>query len=270
MNPSTATVAPSGMAATASWTEATLTSQHVTAADVDDFARDVAGFVRRQECHHGGDVAGLTHAAQRDLCHLLLADGVRNAARHLGIDEARADRIHRDLRAGQFLGGRPAESHHAGFGGRVVGLADISHPARRRNIHDTAASGGTHDPARGAAHEEDARQVHRDDRLPLFVRHLVQHGIAIDASVVDKDVQPAEAFVDVLHERIAIVRIGHVQSQADRSMAKAGGDTVGIGLIDVGTDDGCSFLSQLASDPLADPAARARNDRDFLRKQVSR
>src|SRR2546422_7453872 len=100
VNPSTATVAPSGMAATASRTEAkrnVQSSQHVPAADVDDLARDVTSLVRGQERDHCGDVGGLPHAAQRDLRHLLLADRVRDAAGHLRVNESRADRIHRYL-----------------------------------------------------------------------------------------------------------------------------------------------------------------------------
>src|SRR2546422_10811599 len=101
VNPSTATVAPSGMAATAPRTEANRkTSQHVPAADVDDFTRDVACLVRGQERDQRGHVGGLPHAAQRDLRHLLLADRVRDAAGHLGVNESEADRIHADPGAG--------------------------------------------------------------------------------------------------------------------------------------------------------------------------
>src|SRR2546426_5669852 len=77
VNPSTATVAPSGMAATASATEASrTTSWHVSAADVDDFTRDITSLVRGQKRDHRGYVGGLPHAAQRDLRHLLLPDPV--------------------------------------------------------------------------------------------------------------------------------------------------------------------------------------------------
>src|SRR2546428_10716036 len=74
VNPSTATVAPSGMAATASRTEAkrnVQSSQHVPAADVDDLARDVTSLVRGQERDHCGDVGGLAPAGPRGPCPLL-------------------------------------------------------------------------------------------------------------------------------------------------------------------------------------------------------
>src|SRR3989442_15691102 len=101
VNPSTATVAPSGMAATASRTEASRKiSQHVPAADVDDFTGDVACLVRGQERDQRGDVGGLPHAAPWNLRHLLLADRVRDGAGHLRVNESGADRIHGDLGAG--------------------------------------------------------------------------------------------------------------------------------------------------------------------------
>src|SRR5947199_267292 len=216
VKPSTATVAPSGMAATASRTEASLTprpepqrgpekpSQYVSAADVDDFARDVACLVRRQKRDHGRHIGGLSHAAQRNLRHLLVADRVRDAACHLRIDKSWADGVHRDLCAGQFFCGRDAQADYAGFGGGVIRLADIAHPAGRRNIHDAAGAGPAHDAARRSSHEEDAGKINGDDLMPLFVRHLVEHGIAIDTGIVDQNVQPAESRLNVVDKRIAL------------------------------------------------------------------
>src|SRR2546429_5888013 len=72
VNPSTATVAPSGMAATASRTEASRkTSQHVPPPDVDDFARDVACLVLGQERDHLRLVGRLPHGRPRNLSLLL-------------------------------------------------------------------------------------------------------------------------------------------------------------------------------------------------------
>src|SRR5207253_391023 len=152
VKPSTATVAPSGMAATACATEASRTphpdpppqggreksppSQHVPAADVDDLAGDVASLVRGQERDHGGNIGGLPHAAKRDLRHLLLADRIRDTAGHLRVDKSRADRVHRDLRAGQLFGCRAAQADDAGLGCGIIRLANIAHPAGRGNIHD--------------------------------------------------------------------------------------------------------------------------------------
>src|SRR5438093_5121359 len=211
VKPSTATVAPSGMAATAARTEATLTprpepqrgpekpSQDVSAADVDDFARNVACLVRRQKRDHGGHIGGLPHAAQWNLRHLLVADRVRAAACHLRIDKSWADGVHRDLCAGQFFCGRAAQADDAGFGGGVIRLADIAHPAGRRNIHDATGAGPAHDAARRSSHEEDAGKINSDDLMTLFLRHLMDHRITIDAGVIHQDVQSAESSLSFVH-----------------------------------------------------------------------
>src|SRR5207237_3827442 len=105
VKPSTATVAPSGMAATACATEASRTphpdpppqggrekspsSQHVPAADVDDLAGDVASLVRRQESDHGGNIGALPHPPERDLPPLLLAARARDTAPRLRAHAAR-------------------------------------------------------------------------------------------------------------------------------------------------------------------------------------
>src|SRR5438067_13330493 len=88
-------------------------SQDVAAADVDDFAGNVAGLVRREKCDDGRNVRGLAHAAQWNLRHLLLADRLRDAAGHDGVNKAGADRVDRHLGGRYAFTGRSAEPDHA-------------------------------------------------------------------------------------------------------------------------------------------------------------
>jgi len=159
---------------------------------------------------------------------------------------------------------------HAGFGRRVISLADVAHPTGRRNIYYPAGAGRSHDAACRAGHKKDAGKINRDHLVPLFVCHFVQHGITINPGIVDENVQTTVALVNVLDGSVAFTGIRHVHSHADRALARVARDAFGIGLVDVGTDHDCAFVSQLAGDSLTDAAARACNDCDFVCQQVSR
>src|SRR5206468_6759092 len=99
----------------------------------------------------------------------------------------------------------------AGLGGGVIRLADIAHPAGRGNIHDAATAGRAHEPAGSPGHEKHAGQIHGNDLLPLLVRHLVEHGVSVDARVVDQNVKPVKTSLNVVDERIARARVRHVE-----------------------------------------------------------
>ena len=40
----------------------------------------------------------------------------------------------------------------------------------------------------GAGHVEQRRQIHADDVIPLFRRHLVEHAVPRDARIIDQDI----------------------------------------------------------------------------------
>src|SRR5205823_12980945 len=100
------------------WTRAPrLSSRHVAAADVDHFAGNVAGLVEAEKGNDARHVRGLSHAPQWDLCDLLFADRVGNAAGHDGVNKAGADRVDRHLGAREFFTCRSAEADDAGLRG---------------------------------------------------------------------------------------------------------------------------------------------------------
>src|SRR5205814_7399856 len=133
-----------------------------------------------------------------------------------------------------------------GFGRRVIRLADVAHPTCGRDINNPARAGSTHDAACRPGHEKDAGEINGDYLVPLFVCHFVQHGITINSSVIHQDVQASSALVDVFDGGVAFGGTGNIQAYTQGPIAAVGGDPFGIDLVDIGTDDECAFVSELA------------------------
>jgi hypothetical protein len=88
----------------------------------------------------------------------------------------------------------------------VVGLADVAPLADdRRDVHDPAVVVLDHVRQRGLGHEEGAREVDREDLVPVLVVHLEHRLVDRDAGVVDEHVEPAVTVDDLGYDTPAIL-----------------------------------------------------------------
>src|SRR5207237_1325937 len=90
------------------------------------------------------------------------------------------------------------------------------------------------------------------------------------AAVRLRPTPPAVAIMRVLHDGVALGRVRHIQTNTDAGRPQTRRHGRGVCLIDIGAYDNRAVLSQLAGDSLADAAAGARNNCDFVFQQVSR
>ncbi len=144
----------------------------------------------------------------------------------------RRQAVDRDAVAAELLGGDQRQPGDPGFGGPVVGLADVAEDPRRARGVDHAAA---HLLARLRAlapmrpgvpeRSEVALQVHRDHGVPLLLRHVHEHAVAEDPRVVHEDVEPAVAVDRPLHELLGRAEVGHVRVARHR-LAAVGHDLV--------------------------------------------
>src|SRR3546814_3829851 len=88
------------------------------AIDVDDLPRDVGGGIRREEGDDRTNLVrfGVTAHGDTAADHFLLL--VREPGRHVRLDEAGRDAVHRDPARRDLEGKRAREADDAGLGGR--------------------------------------------------------------------------------------------------------------------------------------------------------
>ena len=151
--------------------------------------------------------------------------------------------------------------------GAVVGLADIAHQAADGTADDDRAVGLSQVPDAGFAEIVRARQIGRDDRIPVLVRH--SHGQAIpgDAGIVHQDVQLLVVRFDgLVDDLLDPRRVGHAgQTEADFGVVRR--RDFGRGLFDsrieVHQHQMTLLLSELFRNGPADSSARARDENDL-------
>ena len=86
--------------------------------------------------------------------------------------------------------------------------AELGH--HRADVDDLALAALHHLGEHGGGDDERGDEVHVDDGLELGALHLVHRDALDDAGVVDEDVDLAHLFVDLLHEGLHVVFLGHV------------------------------------------------------------
>src|SRR3989449_4914191 len=80
-----------------------------------------------------------------------------------------------------------------------------------------------HDPHGRARDEEDAREIHREDALPLLVADLPREPRAArDAGVVHHDVEPPPALMDARHHALHLRGGRHVGDEPEGLLAESG------------------------------------------------
>jgi hypothetical protein len=113
-----------------------------------------------------------------------------------------------DVEARELLGGGLREADDAGLGRSVVRLAEVAHLADDRGHVDDAAAAALDEVREGGVRAvEDAAEVGGDDLLPLLDGHAADGAVAVDAGVVDEDVEPAELLDGRLDQGSALVRV---------------------------------------------------------------
>ena len=107
-----------------------------------------------------------------------------------------------------------------GVVGRYVEVTD--EPVDGGNVDDAAAAGLTQKRDGMLGAEEDALDVHREDRVPLRLGQLVRRLIdAADARVVHEDIEAAEAACDLWQALAHLLLDGHVEGEAGGLAARA-------------------------------------------------
>ena len=86
--------------------------------------------------------------------------------------------------------------------------AELGH--HRADVDDLALAALHHLGEHGGGDDERGDEVHVDDGLELGALHLVHRDTLDNAGVVHEDVDLAHLFVDLLHEGLHVVLLGHV------------------------------------------------------------
>ena len=143
-------------------------------------------------------------------------------AHHARLDGRRRHGVHAHVRAeGERTGAR--ETDHGVLARDVGGDVRVARHARhRRQVHDRAAAAAAQHGARAAHAEEDAAHVDGEhavenvERIALDRRHH-----ALDAGVVDEQVEAAELSLGARHERLEVGFDRHVGGRDQRAAARA-------------------------------------------------
>ncbi len=116
-------------------------SHHIlSAVDRQRRAGDGARLIGREEHHRAGDFVGLAEAIDRDQRQdAFFQYLLRHCLHHLGIDVARADRVHRDAALGILQRQRLGEADVAGLRRRIIDLTELAFLAVDRGDVDDAA-----------------------------------------------------------------------------------------------------------------------------------
>ena len=102
-----------------------------------------------------------------------------------------------------------------GFGGGVIGLAGIARqPDYRRYVDDAPVTLAHHQRNGKAGRQESSPQVHRQHFIPVGSAHPHQEAVAVDAGVVDQDVQPPQAVGSSLNDGFGGGFVGYIAGDA--------------------------------------------------------
>ena len=154
---------------------------------------------------------------------------LRDAARHVGVDEAGRDRVGGDAERAELARPGPRHADDAGLAGGVGGLAVVAHARHDGGGgEDAARARRAHGAQGGAGRDHRPAQVHVEGGRPVLVGDLGQGGVAHDAGVVDEHVEPAPLRHDGVHRALDGGRVGHVGGDAEGVAARAS-DRVGGG-----------------------------------------
>ena len=134
--------------------------------------------------------------------------------RHGRLDDAGVDGIRPNFVAGVLDGRGLGEDAYRALGGTVGRRHFAAHQSRhRRDVDDRAAAGLAHFRNDGFRAQENPLAVDVHDLVPKFLGGLLHRFGAVDAGVVDQDVQLAEPLHRGSHHVLPVGLAGHVQAQ---------------------------------------------------------
>ncbi len=108
--------------------------------------------------------------------------------------------------------------------------------------------------------------MHRRDRVPILVAHLVDQVVAGDPRIVDQDVERAETLGDLADRLFNLDGGRDIELEADSLDAMPGADArrsyFGTGAVEIADRDRGAVLGQALGRRLADAAGAAGHQRD--------
>ena len=229
-----------------------LVDRHVTRSrdDVEDRVGDVLG------------AEDLVEAGRE-----LVADLGADMADELALGRPRLDQRRAHVAAPDLLAQRFAEDADAVLGHLVDAAADADASARdRADVHEIrhppwlALRGDQQVGEGGMGDVEQSLQVERDHPIPLLDGGVDDLPEQHHPGVVDHDVESSELLCGALDGADRLLAIGDVG--LDGEAADLRGQRVEAVLATRGDGDGGALLSQRARRRLADPTARAGDERD--------
>lgn len=167
-----------------------------------------------------------------------------------------------------LLRDRLAQTRDPRFRQAVVRLPRVTvRPARAAHVDDAPGFPVLDaEVRRSRPHQPEGRRVvHREDGVPLLVRHLVNDAVPRVPRVVDDVVDfPAAELGGFRDQHVEVFRVGDVPRDGDRAVRRGGvdfgGSFGGFGGVDVADDDLAAFVGEEAGCFRADALAGAGDD----------
>src|SRR3990172_933870 len=190
--------------------------------DIEALSGDVIAF-HDEVPDQGGNVFRLAEAPHGHASDELVSDLVGEAGDKLGLDKARAYRVHRDIVAHQLDGRGLGQADDAGLRCCVVGDAYAGRlPLNGADVDDTASVPVDKVRGRSAKAVEGAVQVGAHHRCPLLCRHPAEGAVPADPGVVHEHVQTAQLLDGGLHQLLDLLMVRNVCLDLQRPYAAFG------------------------------------------------
>ena len=170
--------------------------------------------------------------------------------------------------AGDFAGEGLGEADLPGFGGGVVGLSGVAGESDYGGyVDDASVALAEHQRDGETGGQEGAAQVDGDYFVPVGGGHTHYQAVAVDAGVVDQDVQSSETVGGGFDDGFGGVFVGDVAGDAE-GFAAGGADGVddgvgGVGVVAVVDGDGGAGGGEAAGNGGADAAGGSRYEGDL-------
>src|ERR1700730_280557 len=144
---------------------------------------DIGSIVGGQKCYQTGDVLGFADSFQRNVVDPFLHELTRLVVTqkftpgrivvgpHIGIDDARTERVHRDVKWCEFLSETLGNAYDTELASGVMGSVNKPLPGLARSrINDSAEFLLLHPNRRRLTTQKHAFRVHRHNLIPFLLR----------------------------------------------------------------------------------------------------
>ena len=179
-----------GSASLGHWGIVRLLGHGHAAVHAQDLSGNVPPVLAGEVGDGGGDLPGLSEAAQRGQLPGHVLDLVGQGPGHIGLHEAGGNNIGGNGLARHLLGDALGKAQQGRLGGRVIGLAGVADdPGDGADVDDPAPFTPHHRPQGRPAGDEHRAEIDGDDLVEFRVGHPQQQVVAGDPGVVDQNVQ---------------------------------------------------------------------------------